>query len=127
MFVTLKLLYTEIHKFGLQYLCIIFIKTLGYWSGNPSSIQEPSKIGLTNGENSGRHGSSCCSKAGGFFCGFVVKEDCRNDDDLLKQQSGEEDALFCTLCNAEVQIFYIIVFDIYNTGMHRVLSGTLNL
>ncbi|RVX15755.1 Protein S-acyltransferase 21 [Vitis vinifera] len=69
--------------------------------GNASSIEEPSKIGLKNGEKSDRRGSSCCSKLGGFFCGFVIKEDCRKDDDLLKQQSGEEDALFCTLCNAE--------------------------
>ncbi|KAF9618735.1 hypothetical protein IFM89_002430 [Coptis chinensis] len=28
-------------------------------------------------------------------------EDCRRDEDFIQQQSGEEDALFCTLCNAE--------------------------
>ncbi|CAN1315746.1 Protein S-acyltransferase 21 [Linum perenne] len=38
---------------------------------------------------------------GGFFCGFLVKEDCRSDEDM---HSGE-DALFCTLCNAEVRKF----------------------
>ncbi|KAB1203511.1 Protein S-acyltransferase 21 [Morella rubra] len=50
------------------------------------------------------HGSSCCSKIGWFFCGFLVKEDCYRDD-LVQQQSGDEDALFCTLCNAEVRKF----------------------
>jgi hypothetical protein len=72
--------------------------------GNTSSIEEPSKIGLKDGEKSNRHGSSCCSKLGGFFCGFLVREDCYKDD-LQQQQSGDEDALFCTLCNAEVRKF----------------------
>uniref|UniRef100_A0A5B7B7T1 S-acyltransferase n=1 Tax=Davidia involucrata TaxID=16924 RepID=A0A5B7B7T1_DAVIN len=74
--------------------------------GNASSIEEPSKVGLKNGGKSDRHGSSCCSKVGGFFCGFLVREDCCKGEDLLQQQSGEEeDALFCTLCNAEVRKF----------------------
>ncbi|GLT64115.1 hypothetical protein SLA2020_366260 [Shorea laevis] len=49
--------------------------------GNASAIEEPIKIGLKDG------GRSHCRK-----------------DDLL-QQSGDEDALFCTLCNAEVRKF----------------------
>jgi hypothetical protein len=73
--------------------------------GNASAIEEPIKIGLKDGGRSRRHSSSCCSKLGGFFCGFLVKEDCRRDD-LLQQQPGDEDALFCTLCNAEVQDSY---------------------
>ena len=73
--------------------------------GNTSSIEEPSKIGLKDGGKSNRHGSSCCSKLGGFFCGFLVREDCYKDD-LQQQQSGDEDALFCTLCNAEVHDCY---------------------
>ncbi|KAL6995998.1 protein S-acyltransferase [Sarracenia purpurea var. burkii] len=70
-----------------------------------ASIEDPSKVEVKNGGNSYRHGSSCCSKLGGLFCGFLVKEDCRKDDDLLPQQSGEEDGLFCTLCHAEVRRF----------------------
>ncbi|XP_059461030.1 protein S-acyltransferase 21 isoform X2 [Corylus avellana] len=73
-------------------------------TGNASAIEEPIKIGLKDGGRSRRHSSSCCSKLGGFFCGFLVKEDCRRDD-LLQQQPGDEDALFCTLCNAEVRKF----------------------
>ncbi|EOY15333.1 hypothetical protein QUC31_000481 [Theobroma cacao] len=73
--------------------------------GNSSSIEEPSKIGLKYGRQSDRHGSTWCSKLGGFFCGCLVRGDCRKDEDLLQQQNGEEDALFCTLCNAEVRKF----------------------
>ncbi|XP_050207519.1 protein S-acyltransferase 21 [Mercurialis annua] len=72
--------------------------------GNVSSIEEPSKVRLKDGGKSARHGSSLCSKVGGFFCGFLIKHDCRKDDDILQEQSGE-DALFCTLCNAEVRKF----------------------
>lgn len=71
--------------------------------GNASSIEEPSKVGLKDGGNSSGHGSGWCSKIGGFFCGFLVIKDCRKDEDV--RQSGEEDALFCTLCNAEVRKF----------------------
>ncbi|XP_052203736.1 protein S-acyltransferase 21 [Diospyros lotus] len=73
--------------------------------GNASSTEEPGKVGMKNGGRSYMHGSGCCSKVGGFFCGFLVWEDCRKGEDFLQQQSGEEDALFCTLCNAEVRKF----------------------
>ncbi|XP_010266247.1 PREDICTED: protein S-acyltransferase 21 isoform X2 [Nelumbo nucifera] len=69
--------------------------------GNTAPDGEPSK---KNGEKFYGHMSSC-SKLAGCFCCLVVKEDCRNDEDLVQQQSGEEDALFCTLCNAEVRKF----------------------
>ncbi|PON33100.1 Zinc finger, DHHC-type, palmitoyltransferase [Parasponia andersonii] len=71
--------------------------------GNASSVEDPSKMELNNGGTYSRHSSSCCAKLGGFFCGCIVLEDCRKDD-ILQQQSGE-DALFCTLCNAEVRKF----------------------
>ncbi|KAI3892288.1 hypothetical protein MKX03_030690 [Papaver bracteatum] len=73
--------------------------------GNASSTGEPGKIGLKNGERSTRHDYSFCSTLGGVFCGCMVKEDCRNDEEYMQQQAGEEDALFCTLCNAEVRKF----------------------
>uniref|UniRef100_A0A1D1YVQ3 S-acyltransferase n=1 Tax=Anthurium amnicola TaxID=1678845 RepID=A0A1D1YVQ3_9ARAE len=41
----------------------------------------------------------------GFCCGFVVKEDCRRDEDISQQHGNTEEALFCTLCNAEVHRF----------------------
>ncbi|CAM0952895.1 unnamed protein product [Alopecurus aequalis] len=47
-----------------------------------------------------KKGSSCFF-LGGLVCAIFVKEDCRKPDDSEQQASGEE-ALFCTLCNAEV-------------------------
>ncbi|KAF8653970.1 hypothetical protein HU200_062110 [Digitaria exilis] len=41
---------------------------------------------------------------GGLVCALFLKEDCRKFDDLENQVNGE-DALFCTLCNAEVRKF----------------------
>ncbi|KAJ1427418.1 Palmitoyltransferase, DHHC domain [Sesbania bispinosa] len=74
-------------------------------AGFASPIAEPSK-GLKGEGMSDRHSSNWCSKFGCFFCSFLVREDCRSNEDInLQQQSGEEDALFCTLCNAEVRKF----------------------
>lgn len=42
---------------------------------------------------------------GGIFCALFVHEDCRKEDAIGGQQGGGEDALFCTLCNAEVLKF----------------------
>lgn len=65
---------------------------------------ELQNVEIYDGDSSG-----CCSKVGGFFCGCIVKEDCRNDEDML--QGAMEEALFCTLCNAEVSwspiLFYV--------------------
>ncbi|XP_031375910.1 probable protein S-acyltransferase 19, partial [Punica granatum] len=47
---------------------------------------------------------SSCS-FGGIFCALFVHEDCRKQDAIVGQQGGGEDALFCTLCNAEVRKF----------------------
>ncbi|TVU10462.1 hypothetical protein EJB05_43994 [Eragrostis curvula] len=47
---------------------------------------------------------SGCWFLGGLLCAIFVKEDCRKSDDSEQQESGEE-ALFCTLCNAEVRKF----------------------
>lgn len=65
-------------------------------------------MGLKGEGMSDRHNSSWCSKVGCFFCSFLVREDCRSNEDIsLQQQSGEEEALFCTLCNAEVDMSYL--------------------
>lgn len=47
---------------------------------------------------------SSCFFFGGLVCALFVKEDCRRTDDSEQQPNGEE-ALFCTLCNAEVRKF----------------------
>ncbi|XP_019414474.1 PREDICTED: protein S-acyltransferase 21-like isoform X2 [Lupinus angustifolius] len=65
------------------------------------------KIGLKGEEMSERHNSNWFSKLGCFLCSFLVREDCRSNEDIIaQQQSGESpDNLFCTLCNAEVNKF----------------------
>ncbi|KAJ7966993.1 S-acyltransferase [Quillaja saponaria] len=80
-------------------------RTSLYKSHIDQESSDPSKIGLKDCETSGQHDSNWCSKLGGFFCGFLFKEDCRENEDVLLHQSGGEEALFCTLCNAEVRKF----------------------
>ncbi|XP_009778491.1 probable protein S-acyltransferase 19 [Nicotiana sylvestris] len=48
--------------------------------------------------------SSCC-RIGGVFCFLFVHEDCRKTDGAAEEEVAGEDALFCTLCNAEVRKF----------------------
>ncbi|KAL9244090.1 hypothetical protein vseg_017899 [Gypsophila vaccaria] len=55
-------------------------------------------------ERGDAHQPSYCSKVGGIFCFCLVQEDCRKDEEII-QQTSEEEALFCTLCNAEVRKF----------------------
>lgn len=45
---------------------------------------------------------SSCSGIGGIFCLLFVLEDCRKEENVEEEQGNREDALFCTLCNAEV-------------------------
>ncbi|RAL50399.1 hypothetical protein DM860_016866 [Cuscuta australis] len=75
-------------------------------TGGSSGIDDdPSKEGLKNGGKYTRDSSGVCAKLGGLFCGCIVNEDCRKDDEHLELQNGEDEALFCTLCNAEVRKF----------------------
>ncbi|KAK9670077.1 hypothetical protein RND81_13G175500 [Saponaria officinalis] len=48
---------------------------------------------------------SSCSGIGGILCLLFVHEDCRKEEPVEEQQGNREDALFCTLCNAEVRKF----------------------
>lgn len=48
-----------------------------------------------------RHGSGCCNAIGRFICGCLVIQDCRRDTQL-EESNEQEEALFCSLCNAEV-------------------------
>lgn len=44
----------------------------------------------------------CCGFAG-LLCIMFNKEDCRKTEDSELDPNNEDDALFCTLCNAEVE------------------------
>ncbi|KAK7258111.1 hypothetical protein RIF29_32563 [Crotalaria pallida] len=46
-----------------------------------------------------------CDVIGGIFCILFSHEDCRKQEGITDEQGGGEDALFCTLCNAEVRKF----------------------
>ncbi|XP_078428690.1 putative protein S-acyltransferase 19 isoform X2 [Wolffia australiana] len=52
-----------------------------------------------------REQSHCLCYVGAFFHLLFVKEDCRKQEDGTPQQTPGQDALFCTLCNAEVRKF----------------------
>ncbi|PSS05810.1 Protein like [Actinidia chinensis var. chinensis] len=47
--------------------------------------------------------TSC--RSGGIFCAVFVHEDCRKQDGVADQQGTGADALYCTLCEAEVRKF----------------------
>lgn len=82
-------------------------------SASINSIPAPnfSRKGSIGG--SGRTGSQAeisnrktsCS-AGGIFCALFVYEDCRKEDGTAEQEGAGEDALFCTLCNSEVFLYF---------------------
>ncbi|XVF81662.1 hypothetical protein PTKIN_Ptkin15bG0173300 [Pterospermum kingtungense] len=78
---------------------------------SPSTVSR-SSIAAPNSSKKGEIGTidapaqsatrkSCC--IGGIFCAIFVHEDCREQEGAAEQ--GSEDALFCTLCNAEVRKF----------------------
>ncbi|XP_052178523.1 probable protein S-acyltransferase 19 isoform X2 [Diospyros lotus] len=46
-----------------------------------------------------------CHSVGGVLCAVFVLEDCHKQDSLADQQDTGEDALYCTLCEAEVRKF----------------------
>ncbi|KAJ6792182.1 protein S-acyltransferase 21-like isoform X2 [Iris pallida] len=61
-------------------------------------------MGLKNEAQTMRHKSTICSEIGCFFCSLVVKEDCHKDE-VIQQETSNDEALFCTICNAEVRKF----------------------
>lgn len=94
-----------------------FDETASREHSSPSSASKSSIAGA----NSGRKGSvgevggvnipleptssKSCSNMGGIFCALFVHEDCRKQEGAAEEQGTGEEALFCTLCNAEVRKF----------------------
>ncbi|KAJ1420629.1 Palmitoyltransferase, DHHC domain [Sesbania bispinosa] len=66
-----------------------------------SSVEDLERI--DNSRNQINHNS--CDVIGGIFCILFSHEDCRKQEATTDEQGGGEDALFCTLCNAEVRKF----------------------
>ncbi|XP_068646867.1 probable protein S-acyltransferase 19 [Aristolochia californica] len=68
---------------------------------NYTDLPERSKEGLKEERKSSQN-NSCCYAS---FCGFLIHDDCRKEEYSSHQQTNDEEALFCTLCNAEVRKF----------------------
>ncbi|KAG8364532.1 hypothetical protein BUALT_Bualt18G0006900 [Buddleja alternifolia] len=89
-------------------------------NGTHSSLSSASRSSFA-GANSSKKGSvesvksnaqvitprrnTFCHYFGGIFCAIFVYEDCRKQEEEAEQEGTGEDALFCTLCNAEVRKF----------------------
>ncbi|KAL6347197.1 hypothetical protein AAG906_012778 [Vitis piasezkii] len=71
-------------------------------SSRKGSVGEVGKVDIPVKSPSRK--SSCCN-FGGIFCALFVHKDCRKQEGTAEQQGAGEDALFCTLCNAEVRKF----------------------
>lgn len=79
-----------------------FLVTIWWsWLGTLSANEEPDESGLKK-EGTSHEIDSGCSNVGCCICYCLVKEDCRKDEHHEEEPNGEEEALFCTLCNAEV-------------------------
>lgn len=63
-----------------------------------SSVEDPSRVDDLRNQNI----PNSCDVIGGIFCFVFSHEDCRKQEATADEQGGGEDALFCTLCNAEV-------------------------
>ncbi|KAK6918019.1 Palmitoyltransferase, DHHC domain, partial [Dillenia turbinata] len=64
-----------------------------------SSIGEAARVMERAGRKSSGH------SFGGLLCALFVHEDCRKENEAVQQQGMSQEALFCTLCNAEVHKF----------------------
>jgi len=63
-----------------------------------SSVEDLDRVDNSRKENN----QNSCNAIGGIFCILFSHEDCRKQEATADEQGGGEDALFCTLCNAEV-------------------------
>ncbi|XP_014494183.1 probable protein S-acyltransferase 19 [Vigna radiata var. radiata] len=66
-----------------------------------SSVEDLDRADSSRKQNN----QSSCNVVGGIFCILFSHEDCRKQEASTEEQGGGEDALFCTLCNAEVRKF----------------------
>ncbi|XP_052733618.1 probable protein S-acyltransferase 19 isoform X2 [Vigna angularis] len=66
-----------------------------------SSVEDMDRADSSRKQNN----QSSCNVVGGIFCILFSHEDCRKQEASTEEQGGGEDALFCTLCNAEVRKF----------------------
>ena len=63
-----------------------------------SSVEDIERVDNSRIQNS----RNSCDVFGGILCILFTHEDCRKQEATAEEQGGGDDALFCTLCNAEV-------------------------
>lgn len=82
-----------------------------------SSKRASLEAGSTNMQVTSPTTKSSCWHPGKIFCGVFVHEDCCNQDGMDDLEGAGEDALFCTLCNAEVanSVWHYIFLDRNNS------------
>ncbi|KAK7264072.1 hypothetical protein RJT34_31675 [Clitoria ternatea] len=66
-----------------------------------SSVEDLDRVDDSRRQNN----RNSCNVIGGVFCILFSHEDCHKQEATADEQGGGEDALFCTLCNAEVRKF----------------------
>ncbi|CAD6259867.1 unnamed protein product [Miscanthus lutarioriparius] len=78
--------------------------TLFYKSEAPVDTQEEAgKPGLRNGDGEDIQKHKSCFGRVCFCCAICTTGDCREEDEANHEEDYGEEALFCTLCNAEVR------------------------
>lgn len=78
--------------------------SLGHSSSRKASAVVVDNPATNMSLNPQKRSSRCCI-LGGLMFALFVKDDCRKLEET-EEQTGGEDALFCTLCNAEVYSRY---------------------
>ncbi|CAK9135560.1 unnamed protein product [Ilex paraguariensis] len=71
-------------------------------AANSSTKNSVGEVGKTNAQLMPQNRKSSFCNGGGIFCAMFVYEDCCKQDGAAEQEGTAEDALFCTLCNAEM-------------------------
>ncbi|XP_058072089.1 probable protein S-acyltransferase 19 [Magnolia sinica] len=77
--------------------------SIGGNSSRKAPVGEAGRVDIPMGRTNKK--SRSCFNVGGIFCALFVNEDCCRHEGATEQQAAREDALFCTLCNAEVRKF----------------------
>jgi hypothetical protein len=87
-------------------------------TANVDTQDEAGKSAFRNGEDIQKHRSFLGRLC--FCCAIFTIEDCRKEDDANQDEDDGEEALFCTLCNAEV---LMLRFSIIQRAEYAILRN----
>ena len=84
-------------------LSLYLLIHLIFWLKAPVDTQEEAgKPGLRTGDGEDIQKHKSCFGRVCFCCAIFTTGDCREEDEANHEEDYGEEALFCTLCNAEV-------------------------